>query len=162
MTEEVMVNVADVVEVLPQASVAVKITVALPAAPHEGVSTVKLFVQVTALQISVAFAPPLLFNQLFKSVVLPCPSQTTDTPDAGVVILGATVSMILKVALVVAVLPQASVAVKITVALPAAPQPVIPVKLLVQVTALQLSVAKAPPLKLSQRFKEDKFPVPLH
>ncbi len=56
-------NVAVVGVAFPQASVAVKITVADPVCPQPSLSVVKLFVQVTAEQLSVAAAPPLEANQ---------------------------------------------------------------------------------------------------
>ena len=65
-------------------------------------------------------------------------------------IVGAVVSSIVNVAVVVLVLPHASVAVKITVADPVAPQSSLnDVKLLLQVTPLHTSVAVAPPLLAS-------------
>src|SRR5882762_523961 len=53
-----MVKVAVVVLKLPQASEALKITVAEPVAPQRSDNAVKSLVQVTALQLSVADAPP--------------------------------------------------------------------------------------------------------
>jgi hypothetical protein len=72
-----MVNVPEIVDVLPHASEAVKVTVAEPVAPHKSDNPLKLLVHVTLLQASVAVAPALLLNQLFKSAMLPEPSQDT-------------------------------------------------------------------------------------
>jgi hypothetical protein len=116
-----MVKVAEVVEALLQSSVAVKITVAEPVAPHKSESAVKLLDQITLLQASVAIAPPLLASQALSADVLPDPSQATVWSDAGVPIVGAVVSSIVKIPEVVEVFPHASVAVNITVAEPVAP-----------------------------------------
>ena len=72
-----IVNVAVVVAVLPHASVAVKITVALPVAPQSSLNAVKLLLQVTPLHASVAVAPPLLASHAFSAAVLPAPSHST-------------------------------------------------------------------------------------
>jgi len=69
------VNVAEVEAWLPQASVAVKITVT--AAEQSLASALKLLVQTTAEQASVAAAFPWLFNQVVSAVVLPDPSHCT-------------------------------------------------------------------------------------
>ena len=61
-------------------------------------------------------------NHAAKAAALPAPSHCTVSFAAGVSILGAVVSSIVKVADVVEVNPQESVAVKITVAEPVAPQ----------------------------------------
>jgi hypothetical protein len=53
-----MVNVAVDDEALPQASVAVNMTVALPVAPQRSESEVKLLVQMTPEHTSDAVAPP--------------------------------------------------------------------------------------------------------
>ena len=87
-----MVNVALVVEELPQTSVAVNTTVALPVAPHRSLKAVKSLLHVTLLQASVAVAPPLEANHAFSSALLPKPSQDTVKPEAGVSIEGAVVS----------------------------------------------------------------------
>ncbi len=71
----IIVSVAVVGVVFPQASVATNVTVVLPEAPHPVFTTVKLFVQVTPEHRSVATAPPLLFNQACKAVLLPFPSH---------------------------------------------------------------------------------------
>ena len=86
-----ILKVADEVDVFPQSSVAVKITVA-GVVPHESVSEVKLLVQVTAEQLSVATAPPLDANHELKVVVFPDPSHSTSILVACVVISGAVVS----------------------------------------------------------------------
>ena len=72
-----MVKVAEVVVVLLQASVAVKITVADPVAPQSSLNEVKLWDQVTAPHASDADAPPLVDNHVFKAAVLPAPSHST-------------------------------------------------------------------------------------
>ena len=79
-----MVKVAVVLVLLPQASVAVKITVAEPVAPQldpepvEGaLRALKSLLQLTAPQLSEAEAPPLVFSQSFRAAVLPAPSHST-------------------------------------------------------------------------------------
>ena len=68
-----------------------------------------------------------------------------------------------KVADVELVLPAASVAVKMTCTAPAPPQVLaMVVKSLLQVTPLQLSVAAAPPLLLSQAIRAAVLPDPSH
>ena len=61
-----IVNVADVVEEFPQASVAVNITEAEPVAPQVSETEAKLLVQVTFEQTSEATAPPFEANQAFS------------------------------------------------------------------------------------------------
>ena len=61
-----IVKVAEVVEVFPQLSVAVKVTVAEPVAPQVSETDAKLLVQVTFEQTSEATAPPLEANQVFS------------------------------------------------------------------------------------------------
>ena len=117
-----MVKVAEVVLKLPQSSVAVKVTVADPAPPHEVVIEVKLLDQVTPLQTSVADAPPCEFNHAFNCAVLPEPSHSTVLFEAAGKMTGAIVSTMVNVALVLTVLPQASIAVNITGVTPVLPQ----------------------------------------
>ena len=64
------VNIAVVVDMFPQASVAVKVTVMLPAFPQvdRNAAVAPLFDQVTVPQLSVAIAPPLVANQALNSV----------------------------------------------------------------------------------------------
>ena len=158
-----MVKVAVVAALFPQASVAVKETVAAPVAPQESETEVKLLVQVTEEQVSLAEAPPLEANQAFKASVFPLPSHCTSKLEACTEITGFVVSMMVKVAVVAALFPQASVAVKETVAAPVAPQESeTEVKLLVQVTEEQVSLAEAPPLEANQAFKASVFPLPSH
>ncbi|GAA3789839.1 hypothetical protein GCM10022271_22790 [Corallibacter vietnamensis] len=95
-----IVNVADVMLILPQPSVAVNCTVADPVSPQSSDKVLKLFVQTTAEQSSVAVAPPLEFNQAFNSAVLPNPSHST-VKLLALVISGAIVSWIIYVAEVV-------------------------------------------------------------
>ena len=98
----------------------------------------------TLLQISDAIPPALPLSQALNWVVFPLPSHSTVLSAANAVIIGAVVSTIVNVAEVVVKLPESSVAVKITWTAPAPPQELaIVVKSLVQVTSLQLSVAKA-------------------
>ena len=66
----------------PQASVAVKVTVAAPVAPHQSLNDVKSFVQVTSEHGSDALAPPWELSQLFNSVVLLEPSHSTVSSEA--------------------------------------------------------------------------------
>ncbi len=107
---------------LPQSSVAVKVTVAAPVAPHKSLSALKLLLQVTLPQASVAVAPPLLANHAFNSVALPEPSHSTVKLLGLFVMVGRVVSSITNVDVVEDWLPQASVAVNVTTASPALPQ----------------------------------------
>ena len=86
-----MVKVPVVVDLLPQSSVAVKITVAAPVAPHKSLKPGLLLLQVTLLQASVAAAPPLLSNHVLKSSALPDPHSTVGLL-ACLVIVGGVVS----------------------------------------------------------------------
>ena len=61
-----MVKVAVVVLVLPQSSVAVKVTVSAPVAPQRSLNPVELLLQVTLPQLSEAAAPAMLANQALK------------------------------------------------------------------------------------------------
>src|SRR5690606_2103981 len=87
-----IVKVADVELEFPQASVAVKVTVAAPVAPQRSLSALKSFDQEIAEQSSVAVAPPLLANQSLRSAVFPAPSHSTVKSLASVSITGAVVS----------------------------------------------------------------------
>ena len=118
-----IVNVAVVVLMLPQSSVAVNVTVSLPVAPQSSLRPVLLLLQVTPPQTSLASAPPLSASQAAKAAVLPMPSHSTVSSEAAVSMSGLVVSTIVNVAEHVLVLPQSSVAVNVTVALPVAPQP---------------------------------------
>ena len=116
-----MVKVAVVVLALPQSSVAVKVTLALPVAPQRSLNALKSLVQVTLLHSSVAAAPPLLANQALISAILPEPSHSTVKSLLVTVIVGAVLSSTVIVAVVCAVLPQSSVAVKVTSTVPVSP-----------------------------------------
>jgi hypothetical protein len=107
------VNVADVEAALPQASVAVKITVI--AAEQSLLRLLKLLVQVTLEHASVAEAPPLLFNQFSSAFWLPFPSHSTTMFEASVLMTGGVTSSTLIVCVAVDALPQASVAVHVLV-----------------------------------------------
>ena len=73
------------------------------------------------------------------------PSHSTVRFSGTRVNTGAVSSITVKVALVVVVLPQSSVAVQVTVAAPVLPQRLLrPLKLFVMVTAPQPSVAATP------------------
>ena len=72
-----IVNVAVVDAEFPHPSVAVKVTVAEPVSPHSSESSLKLFDQLTAEQLSVAVAPPCVANQLLRSSIFPLPSHCT-------------------------------------------------------------------------------------
>ena len=159
-----MVYVALVVTELPQSSLAVKITVALPVAPHSSLSAVKSLVHVMLPQSSSADAPPLLSNQAFRSVVLPMPSHSTVRSMAPAVSVGSVVSSMMKLAVVVAAFPQSSVAVKITSISPDPAQVRAKSwKLLLQVTSPQRSVASpAPPLASNQALISSVLPAPSH
>ena len=159
-----MVKVAELVEVFPQASLAVKLTTAEPVEPQRSLSEVKSFDQVTIPeQISEASAPPLEFNQAFNASEFPSPSHSTLWLEAWVVIVGGVVSTMVKVAELVEVFPQASLAVKVTTAEPVAPQRSLSeVKSFDQVIPEQLSKASAPPLEANHAFRSVVFPLPSH
>ena len=108
-----IVNVAEALLLLPQASVAVNITVALPVAPQRSLRASKSWVIVVALQLSVAEAPA---RNAAKSAGLPAPSHST-VMSAGAVMLGGVLSVTVMVCVhvVLAVLPQSSVALAIHV-----------------------------------------------
>jgi len=89
----------------------VNTTVTAPVAPHSSLRLPgKSFDHSTPPQISVAPAPACEFNQSCNSRPFPPPSHCTVRLDAGIPILGAVVSSIVKVATVVDVFPQSSVA----------------------------------------------------
>src|SRR5690606_15136363 len=104
---------------------------------------------------SVAVAPALLVNQACNSVEFPEPSHSTVLFCAAFTNVGAVVSSIVEVAVVVTTLPQASLPVKITSTLPVAPHAATKLaasSLFVQVTVEQLSVASAPTWFANQLF----------
>src|SRR5688572_1749855 len=157
-----ILKVATVEEALPQSSVAVKVTVALPVAPHGLESPLKLLLQVTPEQISEAAAPPLLESQLLRALLLPTPLHSTVKSEAAV-IAGGVVSTIVNVAAEDTERLPSSVAVNVTVALPVSPQPFESVvRSFDQVIAPQASKAEAPPLFASQEFNSPRFPEPSH
>ena len=158
-----IVIVAVVLLLLPQASVAEKVTVAVPVAPQSSLQPAKSFDQVTSLQASEAAAPPLLASHTSRSAALPAPSHSTVASIAAMSMAGAVVSSIVNVAVVLLLLPQASVAVKVTVAMPEAPQASLKAsKSLLQVTPLQASEAAAPPFEASHAFNASLLPAPSH
>ena len=110
-----MVKVAEVELVLPAASVAVKMTCTAPAPPQVLAMVVKSLDQLTPLQLSVAAAPPLLFNQAISSAVLPDPSHSTVSSAAGVPMVGLSLSSTTTSNVALVVLPWMSVAVYVTV-----------------------------------------------
>ena len=97
-----MVNVADIVVVFPQASVAVQVTNAEPVAPHPSLSSVKLCVIDTVPQTSSAATST---NQSFRSEIFPEPSHSTVRSWEIIVNSGAVVSSMVNVADVVVVFP---------------------------------------------------------
>ena len=118
-----MVKVADVVEVLLHSSVTVKITVDEPVKPQSSLKATKSLLQVYVPHTSEAApALPLAESQPFKSDRLPAPSHSTVKSMASDAMAGSVVSSMVKVAVVVLVFPQSSVAENITVADPVAPQ----------------------------------------
>jgi hypothetical protein len=159
-----ILKVAELVEVFPQASLAVKVTTAEPVEPHRLLSEVKSFDQVTVPeQISEATAPPLEANHAFNAVVFPLPSHSTLWSEAWVVMVGGVVSTMVKVAELVEVFPQASLAVKVTTAKPVEPhRSLSEVKSFDQVIPEQLSEATAPPLEANHAFRSVVFPLPSH
>lgn len=135
-------NWAEVVEVLPQLSLAVNTTVTHPQA--DGATPLELFVQVTVvLQLPVAVAPPLLLNHDVKLPATDEP-QATLSLLAFLVMVGGVVLVVQNCAEVVAVLPQLSDAVNTTVTHWQA-DGATPLELSDHVMLLQLSVAVAPP-----------------
>src|SRR5262245_58245933 len=102
-----MVSVLVHMLLLPQASVAVKMTVAEPVAPHRSDRPVKSLVTVALPQTSLALT---LASQAAIWLVLPCPSHSK-TALVVQVMLGLVVSMIVTVRVQALWLPQASVAV---------------------------------------------------
>ena len=113
-----IVNVAVVLLLLPQSSVAVKVTVAMPVAPQASLKASKSLLQVTSLHASEALAPPLLVSHASRSAALPAPSHSTVASMAAMSMAGAVVSSIVMVCeqlTEVAMLPQASVAVAVKV-----------------------------------------------
>ena len=132
-------------------------TVAEPVAPHSSLNAVKSFVIVTPPQSSSAVTSA---SQAFNSLVLPSPSHSTVRSSGIVVKTGAVVSTMVKVAVVVVVLPQSSVAVQVTIAEPVAPHSSLnAVKSFVMVTSPQASVAATP---ASQLLSFDVLPKPSH
>ena len=157
-----MVNIAVVLDALPQASVAVNITVAPPDAPQPSLNASKSLVHVNPLQTSEAEAPPLLASHASKSAVFPEPSHSTVMLEASTT-TGPSMSSIVNTAIELAALPQASVAVKVTVADPVAPQSSLnELKSLVHVTSPQASIAVAPPLLAIHASSSPALPVPSH
>src|SRR6266516_1611083 len=162
-------KVATVVASLLQPSLAVKVIAMCLLLPQSLTQLVVplLSLQVTPLpQASLATAPPRVLSQVAKAAVLPLPSHSTVAPLAGVVIEGAIVSLIVKVATVVASLLQPSLAVKVIAMCLLLPQSltqlVVPL-LSLQVTPLpQASLATAPPRVLSQVAKAAVLPLPSH
>ena len=158
-----IVNVAVVLLLLPQSSVAVKVTVAIPVAPQSSLKEAKSLLQVTSLHASEALAPPLLASHASRSAALPTPSHSTVASIAAMSKVGAVVSSMVNVAVVLLLLPQSSVAVKVTVASPVAPQSSLKeAKSLLQVTSPQASEALAPPLLLSHASRSAALPAPSH
>ena len=105
------VKVAEVVAVLPQASVAVKVTVtaAVQSEPIE----LKLLVQVTAEHESFATAPPLLASHALRLAWFPEPVHSTVRFEAGVVMTGAVLSVTITVWVACDEFPHASVEVQV-------------------------------------------------
>ena len=158
-----IVNVAVVLLLLPQSSVAVKVTVAMPVAPQSLLKASKSLLQATSLHASEAMAPPLLASHPSRSAALPAPSHSTVASMAAMSMAGAVVSSIVNVAVVLLLLPQSSVAVKVTVAMPVAPQSSLKAaKSLLQVTSLHASDAMAPPLLASHPSRSAALPAPSH
>jgi hypothetical protein len=156
-----------VVAAFPQASVALKMTSTAPLPAQVIPRPVKLLLQVTLLQSSVASpAPPLEANQAARSPVLPKPSHSTVTFVAGLKMVGAVVSSMLKVACVSVEFPLPSVTVKVTMTSDAPPQVgdiVAGLGLYDQVNGPHASLADAPPLLASQvANSEEKSLTPSH
>ena len=140
-----MVKDEEVVALLPQRSLAVKVTVTVCGKLFG--SPAKLWLQFTVLHVSTAVAPPWLLSQAARAATFPTPSLSTITGDAAVVMIGGLTSCTLRLAVVTAEFPEASSAVKVIEAELQTPGRV--VKLFVHVTAPSLSVAVAPPFEAS-------------
>ena len=157
-----IVNVAVVVLVLPQSSVAVKVTSSEPVAPQRSLKPVLSFDQVTDPHTSEASAPPLSANHAAKAPAgSAVPSHSTVLSAAAVSIVGAVVSAIVNVASRVMELLFESVRVNVTVSEPVAPQRSLkPVLSLDNVTLVQLSVPEK--LLFNQESNSEVLPAPSH
>ena len=78
-----MLNVADVVAEFPQASLAVKVTVVEPVPPHKGVIEMKLLLQLTVLQLSIATTPACELNQVASELLVSDEQSTDKLPALG-------------------------------------------------------------------------------
>ena len=87
-----MVKVAVVSLLFPQSSVAVNVTVTAPVAAQRSLSVASLWLQVTALQLSLASAPPLSASQAAGWSPLPAPSHSTVKSAATRSMVGLVVS----------------------------------------------------------------------
>ena len=117
-----MVKVAVEEAAFPQASVAVKVTALAPVSPQRLLKLVKLFVQVTLLQVSLAVAPPLLASQAENRPVRSPPVHSTELSAAATTMIGAVLSTTVTVEVDVALLPQSSVTVRVMVVSPRSEQ----------------------------------------
>ena len=88
----ITVKVASRVVSFPQSSVAVKVTVTAPVAAQRSLNVASLWLQVTALQLSLASAPPLSASQAASWSLLPAPSHSTVRSAAARSIVGSVVS----------------------------------------------------------------------
>ena len=104
-----IMNVAAVVLVLSQSSVAVKVTVVSePPVQSSILGVVKLLLHTTSLQTSEATAPAALFNQANSAALFPLPEHSTVKLEAGVSMTGTVVSSIENSAKQVTAFPKSS------------------------------------------------------
>lgn len=109
-----IVKVAVQLAELPWMSVAVKVTVVLPVAPHPSESPLKSFPDLAIAQLSVAENE---FNQAFNAAGFLWPSHST-TKSGGHFRTGSSLSSTVTVNVHVAVSPKRSVAVAVTAVVP--------------------------------------------
>ena len=158
-----IVNVNVVLALFTHSSVDVKVTVAEPVAPHSSDKPMKSWLQLTSPQTFDVPGPPLDPSQPLSFDSLPPPSHSTVRPDASGPMLGATLSEIVIITVLLALFPHSSVAVKVTVVEPDARHSSDkPVKSWLQLTSPQTSDAQAPPLDHSQPFSSDSLRPPAH
>ena len=115
------------------------------------------------VSLKVTLAVPQLSEAVRVSAIGTASHSTITSAGSVSLNVGVFVSCMVKVAEVVVVNPQASVAVKVTVAAPVSPQSSLKLeKSLDQVTVPQLSEAMAPALLANQLFSSVMLPLPSH
>ena len=159
-----IVKLAIVVAVLPHSSVAVKVTSMAPVPMQDKPKSWKLWLHVTLPHASLAApAPPLASSQALRPTRSFVPSHSKVMSVASLAMVGAVVSVMEKVAVVLEEFPLPSVTVKVTVSVPVPPQPSErPVLLWDQVKGPHASAAAAPPLLASQAENRPVRSPPVH